>query len=534
MYRDFSESSKANLIGLVSEVENEKLSSFTDWIGDRWYDFESWIGKLNIRNYINNVNAYHKKVIDKNNTTKQQIENIFSNVATVDNSYKNLFSCLNTQLQQWQRYIGELSQVVAPTNGRFDANYISYNLETVLKEIRRESVENFRRYLTEILDKDTQDVVSFFRLTTGSSSFSSNFTSNLVLQLLMQNMSSGQMDSTLTGENIKTRLNLLSGINKNIGKYGDNEELTLSSSVLGYLSKLCGVATSNSKSGLDITSNFLSLFESSVEVEKGIFDYYEKTLHPYEAMKLDGRFGKTILGLNFVSSFLGATNEGIGTYQVFVDPNSSAFDKAAQSLKMGDSVFDFGGNTYIAYQASNKSLQFISSASGSSKAVNQILATDQTLKYTTSSVATKNISKVGTALAIGSVVTSTASSGIKRYGEVSADGKLDVVDVASVGVYGSLSGLNTVTSSLTFGVVSFDSEKVASDLENESSEFVKGDSWAAQYIRNQDNNAVLRFGVSVGSGAYLVGKKVVNGVADGAKTVGSWVSTGWNTVTNLF
>lgn len=53
------------MLGLVSEVENDKLCDLTDWIGDRWYDFESWIGRLNIRNYINDVNSYHKKVIDK-------------------------------------------------------------------------------------------------------------------------------------------------------------------------------------------------------------------------------------------------------------------------------------------------------------------------------------------------------------------------------------------------------------------------------------------------------------------------------------
>lgn len=80
----------------------------------------------------------------------------------------------------------------------------------------------------------------------------------------------------------------------------------------------------------------------------------------------------------------------------------------------------------------------------------------------------------------------------------------------------------------------FDSEKVATDIENDADNFARGDSWAAKYIRNQDNNVILRFGVSVGSGGYLLGKKVVNGVADRAKTVGSWISTGWNVVTNLF
>ncbi len=43
MYRDFSNNSKIRMLGLVTEVENDKISDFTDWVGDRWYDFESWI-----------------------------------------------------------------------------------------------------------------------------------------------------------------------------------------------------------------------------------------------------------------------------------------------------------------------------------------------------------------------------------------------------------------------------------------------------------------------------------------------------------
>lgn len=90
MYRDFSEKSRNELLGLVSQVESEKMSNFTDWMGDRWCDFESWIGKLNIKNYLDDVNAYHKKIIDKNNTTKASINTIFGKVSAIDVLYKNV------------------------------------------------------------------------------------------------------------------------------------------------------------------------------------------------------------------------------------------------------------------------------------------------------------------------------------------------------------------------------------------------------------------------------------------------------------
>lgn len=124
MYRDFSEKSKNELLGLVSQVENEKLSNFTDWIGDRWYDFESWIGTLNIKNYLNNVNEYHKKVIDKNNTTKSTIETIFTRVKNADCQYALTFKDKYIQLRLLERYIGELKEIVNPANGKFTTEYI--------------------------------------------------------------------------------------------------------------------------------------------------------------------------------------------------------------------------------------------------------------------------------------------------------------------------------------------------------------------------------------------------------------------------
>ena len=84
MIRDFSQDAKSELETLVKQVEDEKLCDFTDWIGDRWLDFESWIGLLNVKRYIDDINAYHKKVIDKNNTTLSDIERIFNAAYAVD------------------------------------------------------------------------------------------------------------------------------------------------------------------------------------------------------------------------------------------------------------------------------------------------------------------------------------------------------------------------------------------------------------------------------------------------------------------
>lgn len=533
MYRDFSDKSKNELLGLVSEVENAKLSDFTDWVGDRWYDFESWIGKLNIKNYINNVNEYHKKVIDKNNTTQSSINTIFQNVKSVDASYKNTLSDKKLQLQQWQRYIDEMSRIVDPSNGKFNIDYISKSLDEILSDFLDDRIENIKTYFYNIWNNGN-GVRDFFRLLTGSAVATSGIETGYALSVLMNNFFGEQSNDIFTGNDIKTGLSFISKINKVIGKYGENSKVGLSSSVLSYLSTLVGITNSNSSSGLDITSDILSLFKSSIKVEDGIYKYYEKTLHPYEMSKLDAKFGKTMIGLSIISDIAGMADSAIDTYKVYVDPESSAYDKAAESIKAIDPFLNLGKDVYIASQASKKTLQFVNSAAGSSKAVNQILATEQKLKFTTSPAVAQTIKNVGAGFTIGSAAISGISSGVKQYGEVTADGEFDMGDAGSVGTNFAISGLDSMANSLTFGLVDIDAEKVSDDLESDAVEFAKDDNWAANYIRNEDNNVVLRFGVSIGAGAYILGENIVEGVADGAKAVGSWVSTGWNKITNLF
>ena len=151
MYRDFSENSKQNLLGFVSEVENEKICDFTDWVGDRWYDFESWIGMLNIRHYLNDVNKYHKKVIDKNNATKSTIEEIFSKVKQVDNEYNNKLSNVDLLLHRWEQYIEQLNQIVTPQNGNFRSEYMKLRLDSMLNDINTAYKNVERDELTELL-----------------------------------------------------------------------------------------------------------------------------------------------------------------------------------------------------------------------------------------------------------------------------------------------------------------------------------------------------------------------------------------------
>ena len=149
MYRDFSEKSKQNILNLVSQVENEKLSDFTDWIGDRWYDFESWIGTLNIKRYLDDVNTYHKKVIDKNNATQKTITDIFNTVKGVDSTYSSIFENLRIYLTTWDDFIVSLSDIVTPGNGYFSVEYMADQLNPILSDLEQSHIDCLRDQMVQ-------------------------------------------------------------------------------------------------------------------------------------------------------------------------------------------------------------------------------------------------------------------------------------------------------------------------------------------------------------------------------------------------
>ena len=74
MRRYFSEDAKKTFLNLVEDVNNGGLDAILDCFSS----------DPDIKDYLNDLNTYHQKIIDKNNTTADQIEKIFH---TGDNYY---------------------------------------------------------------------------------------------------------------------------------------------------------------------------------------------------------------------------------------------------------------------------------------------------------------------------------------------------------------------------------------------------------------------------------------------------------------
>lgn len=329
------------------------------------------------------------------------------------------------------------------------------------------------------------------------------------------------------GDKMKEYLNFGSSLLNGVKKLNDDDDAAFISQIFNYFGTLSGAVLSKQKSTKSAITDYLSLTESSGKAWSGMYNWLEKRANPYDAAKLSEKFGSASRGVSIIGGLTGLVKDGIDACDVFSDPESTAYDKASGILDSIGSAGEVGGKAYITSLSKSKSLQFVNS----SKARNQILA-DMKLKFTNSEAVTKTISKVNTGLTIGKTAVSTVSSSLKRLGEVKADGRIDGRDIGSIGVYGSLSGLDSMINSVTGGIIDMDSERVAADLESDVDAFLQRDNWAANYINDHNNPGVFRFGVSMGAGAYVLGENIVEGVVSGAKSVGSWISDGYNAVKN--
>lgn len=156
MYRDFSNSYEDLLLRLVKEVEDEQINDATDFIGDVYLTFDSWFGKLKIKNYLNNVQNYHRKILDKNDTTKKEIKDIFTRVRIIDAEVARIFSVYAAFLNRSLGYIDTLSSIVSPSNGLFTSN----NIETKLAE-QAEALDEIEKVVTIYALQNSPDLRAY-------------------------------------------------------------------------------------------------------------------------------------------------------------------------------------------------------------------------------------------------------------------------------------------------------------------------------------------------------------------------------------
>lgn len=168
MKRDFSADAKRTLFGLIDEVNDEKWNDFTDWLGDH-----SVFAGANIQNYLDDVNKYHKKIFDKNNTAKDDITVIFNNVFLVDYYYSRIFSAYNQAIKEQVDYIKALGDCINPNGTSLNIESMKKIMDEKIAKIQsvkvkiyieklRSGASDGKKYdyelIKEVMSKDPKDV----------------------------------------------------------------------------------------------------------------------------------------------------------------------------------------------------------------------------------------------------------------------------------------------------------------------------------------------------------------------------------------
>lgn len=118
LVRDFSDCEKEKIKATIRALDDEKegvLGSVGDAFNDLGLDFKDTLFKIGVQDYLDDIDSYHKRVMDKKNTCCDQIDSIFSEVYEVDSDYRSKFSILKDRLKELNNTFDQLNKVFDPS-----------------------------------------------------------------------------------------------------------------------------------------------------------------------------------------------------------------------------------------------------------------------------------------------------------------------------------------------------------------------------------------------------------------------------------
>lgn len=159
MIRDFSNSAKKKLLEYVKDATETTLwRKIGDRIGDAGLQIQYWFGALSISKYIDNLDAYHKKIIDKNNTTSQRIEEIFTNVKNIDTRYQSGLQQNVNFSESVINFINDLANTIDPNGGNMDMQKMNAALAASLEKIQEAKLSREKAIEDSLLGTDPDAV----------------------------------------------------------------------------------------------------------------------------------------------------------------------------------------------------------------------------------------------------------------------------------------------------------------------------------------------------------------------------------------
>ena len=150
MMRDFSPGAKELLMQYVDDVIASGVwETIENGKGEFNQAGQDWLSKLGISDYLDNMEGYYQNIISKHSTTKEEIEQIFSDVQQVDTRYIGTVAGLVTAGNAIITYFTDLADNINPNGGNLDIERLRTTLEA-----DRERLDQMQQSVVRNLIKD--------------------------------------------------------------------------------------------------------------------------------------------------------------------------------------------------------------------------------------------------------------------------------------------------------------------------------------------------------------------------------------------
>lgn len=117
MIRDFSNAKKEELYRNLEVIDNKEWRPFMIWCGGRAGEFGVWADKLGISSYTRQIDNYQNRVLNTNDSTRNQIDVIFENVGETDRRYAEIFCGYAETVKEQMARVQVMIQVMNTVNG---------------------------------------------------------------------------------------------------------------------------------------------------------------------------------------------------------------------------------------------------------------------------------------------------------------------------------------------------------------------------------------------------------------------------------
>ena len=150
MMRDFSPGAKELLMQYVDDVIASGVwETIENGKGEFNQTGQDWLSKLGISDYLDNMEGYYQNIISKHSTTKEEIEQIFSDVQQVDTRHIGTVAGLVTAGNAIITYFKDLADNINPNGGNLDIEKLRTTLEA-----DRERLDQMQQSVVRNLIKD--------------------------------------------------------------------------------------------------------------------------------------------------------------------------------------------------------------------------------------------------------------------------------------------------------------------------------------------------------------------------------------------